>query len=120
MHLETFLARSLLSEYFPSSACTQLEAPRALVVTILASSQQDLTPMHTKGLSLHVVFMLLPMLYGSGRAEHHRILHEAAKLVDAGKLNPLIDEQIFSFAEAGAAHRKLEAGNALGKIVLKR
>lgn len=88
------------------------------VVTILASNQHDLTPMHVKGLSLHVVFMLIPMLYQRGRAEHARILREAAILVDQGKLRPLIDEQTFGFAEAGAAHRKLEAGQALGKIVL--
>ena len=95
-------------------------AVNGTVVTILASSQHDLTPMHNKGLSLHVVFMLIPMLYHKGREIHGRILGEVAKLVDSGAIKPLIDPQVFSFAEAGTAHRKLAAGEAFGKIVLTR
>ncbi|HGY9628812.1 TPA: hypothetical protein ACOJQA_000585 [Pseudomonas putida] len=42
------------------------------------------SPLHAKALSLHVIFMLLPMLTGEGRAEHGRILKEVAALCDAG------------------------------------
>ena len=58
------------------------------VVTIVSQYEADLTPMHIKGLSLHVVFMLIPMLHDVDRAEHGRILREAAALADAGKLRP--------------------------------
>lgn len=88
------------------------------VVTIVSTYDADLTPMHNKGLSLHVVFMLIPMLHDIGREAHGAILREAARLVDAGRLRPLIDPQRFALADVSAAHAKLEAGRALGKIVL--
>ncbi len=89
------------------------------VVTILAAGNHDLTPVHMKGLSLHAVFMLLPMLYDAGRSAHGEILRAAAQLVDEGELRPLIDEQIFTVDEVGAAHTKLERGAAIGKIVVR-
>ncbi|MFC1664382.1 zinc-dependent alcohol dehydrogenase family protein [Pseudomonadota bacterium] len=89
------------------------------VSTIIAMNTHDLTPMHLKGLSLHVVFMLIPMLYGVGRAAHGEILRSAATLVDNGYLRPLIDTEVFEYGQADLAHKKLLSGTALGKIVLK-
>ena len=74
--------------------------------------------MHVKGLSLHVVFMLIPMLHDAGREAHGRILREIAALVDAGRLRPLIDPERFPLDRVAAAHAKLEAGRALGKLVI--
>ena len=88
------------------------------VITPSSSRTYDLSVMHQKGLSLHVVFMLIPMLYNVGRARHGKILAEAAQLVDAGKLRPLVDETRFTFAEVGRAHDYLEGGEAVGKVVL--
>lgn len=88
------------------------------VVTTVSRSTNDLTPMHNKALSLHVVFMLLPILNGHGRAEHGRILAELAQIVDAGKLKPLCDPQQFGLFEAREAHGFLESGKAKGKVVL--
>jgi NADPH:quinone reductase len=90
------------------------------VVSISTSQTYDLSPLHRKGLSLHVVFMLIPMLHNMGRASHGKILTEVAKLVDEGKVRPLIDSKIFNFDEAELAHRHLESGQAIGKVVLKR
>ena len=95
-------------------------AVNGAVATIIATGQHDLTAMQMKGLSLHAIFMLIPMLYNEGRAEHGKILGIAARLVDEGKLKPLVDPEVFSFADAGRAHRKLAAGEAIGKIVLTR
>ena len=47
------------------------------VISIVTQTAVDLTPMHVKGLSLHVVFMLIQMLHGIGRAQHGTILREA-------------------------------------------
>lgn len=58
------------------------------VVSISTSQTYDLSPLHRKGLSLHVVFMLIPMLHNLGRAHHGKILTELAKLVDEGKIFP--------------------------------
>ena len=74
--------------------------------------------MHVKGLSLHVVFMLIPMLHDLGRARHGAILREAASLVATGKLRPLLDPARFALEQAGEAHRRLESGAAVGKVVI--
>lgn len=88
------------------------------VVTIVSEYEADLSPMHRGGLSLHVVFMLLPMLHDLGRAVHGDILRQAASLVDAGRLRPLIDAQRFTLADLSAAHAHAEAGTAIGKIII--
>jgi len=88
------------------------------VVSVVSLSSQDLTLLHAKGLTLHLVFMLIPLLFGVGRKRHGQILTELARLVDEGKLYPLIDPQEFSFAEIAEAHRYAESGNAVGKVTL--
>lgn len=88
------------------------------VAVIVASYSADLTPMHGKALSLHAVMMLAPLLYGVGREAHGQILTETARMVDAGRLKPLIDAEHFTLAEVGKAHARLESGQALGKLVI--
>ena len=88
------------------------------VVTIVSMYEADLTPMHIKGLTLHVVFMLIPMLHDVDRAEHGRILREAAALADAGRLRPHLDPRRFDLASVADAHRHLEGGQAVGKVVI--
>ena len=88
------------------------------VVTCQARSEQDLGILHRRGLSLHVVFMLIPLLYDVERERHGRILTELAALVDAGDVRPLIDEQVFSFEQVGEAHRRAASGDAAGKVLL--
>ena len=90
------------------------------VVTISTRQTYDLSIMHAKGLSLHVVFMLLPMLKNVGRERHRAILHEVASLVDTGHLNPLIDPKCFNFTQVAQAHDYLEQKKAIGKVVLTR
>lgn len=87
------------------------------VINILSLAQHDLSPMHLKGLSLHVVFMLLPLVTREGRARHGEILNEATALVESGQLIPLIDTR-FSFDQIGDAHRRAESGQQIGKIVV--
>ena len=88
------------------------------VVSIIGRNQHDLSPMHVKGLSLHLVFMLLQMLTGINRSHHQYILSELAKLVDEGNVKPLIHSQRFAFSEANEAHALFTSNRHLGKIVL--
>lgn len=90
------------------------------VVTTMSLGQFDMSMAHLRGLSLHVVFMLIPLLHNINRSHHGRILSEAAKLVDEGKLRPLIDPHRFTFNEVYDAHRLMESGKHIGKIVLTR
>lgn len=88
------------------------------VVTINSRAQIDLTPFHTKGITLHVVFMLIPLLQHQGLAHYGDILHDIAGLVETGKLKPLIDSTSFMFSNLSEAHAYWESGKALGKISL--
>jgi NADPH2:quinone reductase len=98
--------------------CFQAAAINGTVVSVSSRSQQDLSPMHAKGLTLHVVFMLIPMLYNMGRERHSAILRQIATLVDVHKLKPLIDEQKFNVTDIALAHKYLESGAAIGKVIV--
>jgi len=89
------------------------------VISTVTRSTHDLSPMHANSLSLHVVFMLLPMISGEGRALHGQILKEIAGLIDTDKLAVLIDEKQFDYTEIAEAHRYWETGNSIGKIAVK-
>ena len=89
------------------------------VATTVSLLELDLTPAHFKGLSLHVVFMLIPMLHDHKREEHGAILAKLAEIVDAGALKPLLDETQFGFEEVGKAYDRLSSGQAMGKVVVE-
>ncbi|MFC6724201.1 zinc-binding dehydrogenase [Halobium palmae] len=43
-----------------------------------------------------------------------------AHLVENGRLDPLLAQETFAFVERGEAHRRLEQGEAVGKVSLVR
>lgn len=88
------------------------------VATTVSMCEVDLTPAHFKGLSLHVVFMLIPMLHNFRRADHGEILRNLAQIIESGGLTPVIDDTQYSLEEAGQAHARLESGQAMGKVVI--
>jgi NADPH:quinone reductase len=88
------------------------------IATTVSLCSLDLSLAHLKGLSLHVIYMLIPMIHGVGRARHSQILSDAASLVDQGELRPIIDS-VFRLSEVDAAYKKLESGHAVGKVVIK-
>ncbi|WP_170516031.1 zinc-dependent alcohol dehydrogenase family protein [Ruegeria atlantica] len=89
------------------------------VASTVAMVEIDLTPVHFKGLSLHVVFMLIPMMHDVGRQTHGDILRSLADLVDAGRLKPIVDEQKFGWDNVDAAYAHLTHGGAVGKVVVE-
>jgi NADPH:quinone reductase len=94
-------------------------AVHGTVAAIAARSTHDLSPVHSKGLSLHVTFMLLKILNKDMHKQYGEILKKVAKVVEEGKLRPLVDPNMFTFDEVSKAHEYLESGKAIGKIVLK-
>ncbi len=101
------------------AASFEAAALNGQVASTVALVEMDLSVAHFKGLSLHVVFMLIPMIHKYKREEHAAILSKLADIVDAGGLRPVVDEQHFSFEEVGKAHDRLSSGQAMGKVVVE-
>lgn len=89
------------------------------VASTVSLCELDLTLAHFKGLSLHVVFMLIPMLHNFKREQHGEILRSIAQIVESGGLKPVLDEKRYSLEQAGQAHARLESRQAMGKVVIE-
>ncbi|MFA0439686.1 quinone oxidoreductase [Vibrio sp. 10N.286.49.C2] len=88
------------------------------IATTVSLLELDLSTAHFKGLSLHVVFMLIPMIHNVKREEHGEILAAIAKIAESGALIPVVDPQTFDLSEVGDAHAHLASGKAIGKVVI--
>ncbi|MEO1657415.1 MAG: zinc-binding dehydrogenase [Pseudomonadota bacterium] len=94
-------------------------ATNGRVVTIVSlGSTPDLSPLHLKNASLHVVFMLIPLLTHSDYERHADILMRIGRLTETGALRPTLDASTFGLADVKAAHARLLSGQSLGKVVL--
>ena len=74
--------------------------------------------MHSGSLTLHTIFMLTSMLHGVHPQHHGEILTKAGQLAATEQLKPLLDERRFTLDDIAAAHSHLEAGAAVGKVVI--
>ncbi|MEU8836770.1 zinc-dependent alcohol dehydrogenase family protein [Streptomyces sp900116325] len=88
------------------------------VVSALGWGTHSIAPLSFRGATYSGVFTLLPMLTGRGREHHGEILREAAALVDAGALTPMVDPRHFTLHTAAEAHKAVESGPAAGKIII--
>lgn len=87
------------------------------VASTVSMCDIDLSIAHFKGLSLHVVFMLIPMLHNVGREQHAAILNQLANISDAGHLKPVLDSE-YPLSDVQAAHARLQSRQAMGKVVV--
>src|SRR5215470_17285777 len=87
------------------------------VVSCLGWGTHSLAPLSMRGATYSGVFTLLPLITGEGRAHHGNILAHIATVVEAGKLEPLLNDQFFSVADIDSAHALVESG-AVGKVVV--
>jgi NADPH:quinone reductase-like Zn-dependent oxidoreductase len=97
----------------------QAAALNGNIATTVSLLELDLSLAHFKGLSLHVVFMLIPMLHNYKRADHGKILKKIAEISEAGHYTPVVDENRFSLEQVGDAHALLQSGKAVGKVVVE-
>ncbi|MEA1049234.1 zinc-dependent alcohol dehydrogenase family protein [Lamprobacter modestohalophilus] len=91
------------------------------LVTILDPGPDlDLKEARNRNLRISLELMLTPQLGGLTEALDHQgeILRRCGELFDAGKLRIQVAES-FPLEQAAAAHRRLEAGGAVGKYVLR-
>lgn len=95
-------------------------SPAGQVASINTRNQHDLSLMHSKSLTLHVIFRALPLLTGRGIEAEPARLAALTQLIDEGKIKPLLAERKFKFSEIAQAHEYLDSGKAVGKIQLLR
>lgn len=88
------------------------------VATTVALGEVDITNAHLRGATLHVIYMLIPMVHGQGQARHGAILRTLAERVDAGAVKPIVDS-VHALENAADAHRRLESKAAIGKVVVE-
>ena len=89
------------------------------VTSSLGWGTYSLGPLSFRSASYAGVFTLRPLLSGEGRQAHGRILAEAKKLVEDGKLLPRMDSRRLTLDQAQQAHELLRTGGANGKLVLE-
>ena len=72
-----------------------------------------------RNLGIHFTLMLTPMLQDLPAARKHQgdILNQCARLIDDGKLKPLVSQSL-PLENVARAHELVEAGHMQGKIVL--
>lgn len=88
------------------------------VVSCLGWGTHNLAPLSMKGATYSGVFTLSPLLTGIGREHHGEILRQAARLAEAGRFRPILDPRRFTLESVEAAHTAMDAGGALGKLVV--
>lgn len=88
------------------------------VVSALGWGTHALAPLSFRAASYSGVFTLLPLLSGEGRAHHGEIMTEATRLVEAGKLAPLVDARRFTLESVGDAYALIRDHAAKGKLVV--
>ncbi|WP_114767391.1 zinc-dependent alcohol dehydrogenase family protein [Vibrio rhodolitus] len=88
------------------------------IASTVALLEMDLSLVHMKGLSLHIVFMLIQMIHNVRREEHAHILTELAKIAEAGHLTPILDDSNYTLEQVNQAYARLSSGQATGKVVI--
>jgi len=98
---------------------TALRLYGELITLLQPGKDVDWKEARLRNLRIALELMLSPMFLGQHAAQVHQagILSEGAKLIDSGQLQVHV-AQTFPLSEAASAHRQLERGGFLGKLVL--
>lgn len=82
----------------------------------------DLVPLKAKSIAWHWELMFTRALFSYDMIAQQRLLGAAAALVDRGVIRSTITTAIDDFSAAGLreAHRLVESGPMIGKVVVQR
>jgi len=89
------------------------------VVSCLGWGTHALAPLSFKAATYSGVFTLLPLLTGEGREHYGEMLREAARLVESGRVKPLLDSRRFTLESTADAYELIEQRGARGKLVVE-
>jgi NADPH:quinone reductase len=101
-------------------AYAELLTPRGEIVAIDEPPGMDLLPLKDKSLTWHWELMLTRPLFEPESTVHREILNEVARLVDSGRIHTTLTTTLdrLSAASLREAHRMIESGRMIGKVVL--
>lgn len=99
-------------------AAFRMIRPTGDVITTVGAASHDLAPLYLRGANLHTVLVLVPIMFGQGQERQGQILERIALLAEQGKVVPRLDPRRFTLETVAEAHRKLEARQASGKLVI--
>ncbi|HEX4326325.1 MAG TPA: zinc-binding alcohol dehydrogenase family protein [Burkholderiales bacterium] len=120
-HVDYVLIMNSTDQHMPAAA--ELVAPQGGICTIVENARPiDVVPLKNKSAFFAWEFMFTRAMFTTpDMIEQHKLLTEVARLVDAGVLRTTVAEVLkpINAANVRAAHAKLEAGRAIGKIVLE-
>ena len=97
-------------------------APQGKLALIDDPQTLNALPLKAKSISLHWEFMFTRSMFETrDMIMQHRLLTRVAKLIDTGVIRTTLGEHLgtINAANLQKAHRKLETGRAVGKIVLE-
>ena len=100
----------------------ELLKPMGKIALIDDPKAVDITKLKSKSLSLHWEFMFTRSMYQTDdMIEQHRLLTEAAELIDKGIIKTTMGKHYgkINAENLKEAHRLLESGKSIGKIVLE-
>jgi NADPH:quinone reductase-like Zn-dependent oxidoreductase len=95
--------------------------PRGAVVAIDEPDRLDLLPLKDKSQSWHWEYMFTRPLYEPGSRRQQQILTELAGLIDAGTIRSTVTTRLrpINAATLTEAHRLVEGGRTIGKVVVE-
>ena len=88
------------------------------VVSALGWGTHALAPLSFREASYSGIFTLHPLLTGQYRAHHGEMLRAATRLVESGKLAPVVDPRRFDLRTAEQAYELVASGAARVKVVV--
>lgn len=88
------------------------------ITSCAAFGEHNLAVSSLRCATLSGVFVLMPMLSGNARAHHGEILDAATRLIEEGKIRPVVDARHFNLDQAIDAHHAVQQGSASIKVVI--
>ena len=88
------------------------------ITSCAAFGEHNLAVSSLRCATLSGVFVLMPMLSGEARAHHGEILEAATRLIEEGKIHPVVDIRHFNLDQALDAHHAVQDGSASIKVVI--
>jgi NADPH:quinone reductase-like Zn-dependent oxidoreductase len=89
------------------------------VLSSLGWGTHSIAPLSFLGATYSGIFTLLPLLTSEDKAHHGDILQQATKLIEAGKLVPLVSSKTYFLKDANEAYNDLEKRINKGKVVIE-